>query len=289
MNPRATKGLHEEDKPFRAFTLIELLVVIAVIGLLVALLLPTLAAAKKEAQIPVCLNDARQLQMAWAHFADDNNGELLSNTDYFNLPVWSPGKNWILGVMGYETTLGSFEDSTSVSRLTDPKHGQIGPYIQSGKVFKCPGDKSYFLKNGVKVPRNRSFSMNEWLGNQLPNPSETTYTSPVRHMMTRESVRSEDFFVFIEEHEDSIDDGQFRIAISDDGTLRNSADSLRDIPASRHNDGATVSFVDGWVELHRWVDSRTLFPVTRTKIGMKIVTNSQDADWLIFHGPGFTP
>ncbi len=58
----------------RGFTLVELLVVIAVVGVVLAIALPSLSHARQAARSAVCLSNVRQLELAHTMYYDDNRG-----------------------------------------------------------------------------------------------------------------------------------------------------------------------------------------------------------------------
>ena len=65
-------------------------------------------------------------------------------------------------------------------------------------------------------------------------------------------------FVFIDEREDSINDGVLQIDMGGFDPLRPSMYTIVDYPADWHNRGVNLSFVDGHTETWRWHDPRTM-------------------------------
>jgi prepilin-type N-terminal cleavage/methylation domain-containing protein len=82
----------------RAFTLIELLTVIAIIGILAAILIPTVGKVRGTARDAACLSNVRQIVMAQQLFADSNKDYFTSG--YLGVDTWQQQLEPYVGVNG---------------------------------------------------------------------------------------------------------------------------------------------------------------------------------------------
>jgi len=205
----------------KGFTLVELLVVIAIIAILMAILMPALRLAREQGKRVVCLNNLRQLTLAWMLYADDNDGEICTAQVYANNPA-----SWLY-----------ISDDGQI-------FGVLLPYVKNVKLYKCPTGV-----RGEMVTYSIVASM--WGGNTAAIygnlPKELCIEN--RGQIRRPGER----FVFVDEGK-----GPKPGERASPWAVYYDKPTWWDIPTVRHSDGTNWSFADGHSEYHKWRDKRTM-------------------------------
>jgi prepilin-type N-terminal cleavage/methylation domain-containing protein/prepilin-type processing-associated H-X9-DG protein len=266
----------------RGFTLIELLVVIAIIAILAAMLLPALGKAKLKAQGIQCMDNHRQLALAWRMYAEDNRDTLVYASDDFN-PQLDP----------YAWTL-SHMDLNPGNRMNwdiyvDMVKRPLWNYAPNSKIYKCPGDHSTLNVNGVIVPRIRTMAMNCYVGGFDGTDGGWPFADPY-WIYTKGSQFSgsagppDKIFVFLDERDDRVNWGNFMADMTGyDPMQPNSWGWTEDIPGYYHNRGCGFSFADGHSELHKWLDPRTTPPYDPSNQNSLPSPRNKDVYWVQDH------
>ncbi len=150
-------------KEEQGFTLVELLVVLAIIGLLVAILLPTLAGARRRAEGAACKNNLRQITLGAIMYTEDADGQLPWNlSDSYYLSPFERVAGWTKGYITYDP---NNHVNTNASYLVGVGGGRLGGYNKDVRSYHCPSDRSTVTIGGTPYLRTRSYSINWCMGN----------------------------------------------------------------------------------------------------------------------------
>lgn len=252
-----------------AFTLIELLVVICVLALLAATLVPTLAGSRIGSQSLRCMNNNRQLGTAWRMYADDRNDRLIYSSTSSNSgrsvttdPADPDNYAWTGAHMDFDGA-----NRANWDPAFDMMKRLLWSYSPNVGIYKCPSDHSVVQTATGLKPRILSFSVNLYMGGFAPskgggpdgNDGGWPFANPYRIFSKTTDLTAPGpakTFLFIDMRPEAINWGNFMTDMT--GYANNPAQyQLSDLPGVFHNLGACISFGDGHVEIHRWLDPRT--------------------------------
>lgn len=236
----------------RGFTLLELLVSVSVTVVLASLLLPALASTRQRTDRVQCVDNQRQIILAWSLFANDHRGRLPAN-GYSPAGGSLTEPRW---VQGYLNPMVAASDLANEELLRNPAYSQLAAYLPRAEVYHCPADRPKDNVNSALASRIRSYSMNAYVGwaSIVQRPLQPGYRvflnwddmnspGPARVMVLLD-VRAESIcWPFYGVNMNSGADAQFFA-----------------YPASYHGGGAQIVFADGHVEHHKWRDQRTVSP-----------------------------
>jgi prepilin-type N-terminal cleavage/methylation domain-containing protein/prepilin-type processing-associated H-X9-DG protein len=279
------------------FTLLELLVVIVIIGILAAMLLPVLGKSKQKAQAIQCVNNTRQLCLAWRMYAEDNRDVLVFASENLagrngtgnkgqGLPSPLDQYSWCQGTMNFApANQGNWDINFDITRRP------LWPYNKNADIYKCPADHSYVVVNGEQKQRVRSMAMNMFVGGFDGTDGGWAPAYNYRIYLKFSDLSSpggppDMIFVFLDEREDCINSGNYGTDM--DGYEPSKPAEYQywqDFPAFYHNRAGSFSFADGHSEIHRWLDDGTMPPLqyeTATYI-RKYVPRNVDVAWFQAH------
>jgi prepilin-type N-terminal cleavage/methylation domain-containing protein/prepilin-type processing-associated H-X9-DG protein len=205
----------------RGFTLIELLVVIAIIAVLMAILMPSLRAARDHAKRIHCVSNVKTLSLAWFMYKDENDDKLVGGHT-------NPG-NWVLRP----------RDNATIEEKKDAiRNGALFPYVNNTvDVYRCPAD--FRIKDPGQFAF-RSFSIPGGAnGENWSGAVRATKYSDLKRPATR--------YVFLED----IDPRGYNVG---SWVMNFNPPRWVDPLAMWHKERGTLGFADGHAEMHRWND-----------------------------------
>ena len=253
----APRRLSPHNARVLAFGRWDLLASVTVVVLLGSLVVLSLGAARPNSSAVQCLNNLRQLGVAWKAYAADAQDQVVNNFGVNDTTLAIQNgffNNWANNVMTWSASAQTIDISNT--NLNWVRRGPLGPYLNgSVSVYQCPAD--HFLSSVQRAARYqrraRSYSMNSVFGHFSLAGDSTWKTPPLnwafpqylQYLKQSTVPKPAKTWVLIDEHPDSINDGFF---LNSPG-----ATSWQDLPASLHDGACGISFADGHAEMRKWL------------------------------------
>ena len=251
----ANTKMQTQKRRGKGFTLIELLVVIAIIAILAAMLLPALAKAKAKAKTLACVNNNRQVALAFMMYAGDNNDFLPPlNTGNYAAGL-KPTDLWWFKILDNGKYLTSSSVSNNIWRCPAVMAADISAQVTTYYQSPCEGYGP--LENGK----------GDYSGGIIRYGLNTDGKTPLGSRKVSQIRRPSDIWLMgdvgvpkfqIEDGQDRIPRGGYFTEITTfqptiGGPWKNPPYKQ---PACRHFGRAALSFCDGRAENWTWADLR---------------------------------
>ncbi len=238
------------------FTLIELLVVIAIIAVLMAILMPALNRAKEQGKRAACLNNLKQLALAWIMYADENDDKIVNGEAYEGGDGLAPiptsgnrhkGELWWTGDDCASGYMQGAKLAVDV-QIRAIKAGALFQYCKNEKLYRCP--------TGIRGEM-RTYTIGDSM-NGIPRTGT--------HLDNRVGVRVGRTVLWIKDRtEISVPGPAYRIVFLDEGRVTPDSYATHyvnpqwwDPPHVRHGDGTNVAFADGHSAYWKWNATETI-------------------------------
>jgi len=236
-----------------AFTLIELLVVIAIIAILMAIIMPSLRAARELARGVNCMANQRSLILAYTMYANGHDGRLVMgfvSRENMSLPMWSkpPLDESGAYISGNNVTLAD--------RIRGIQQGMLYSYIRDYEMYHCPGDNRYRSSGNPGQAMYRSYIVPDVLAASKDFIEYSAVSSRHAHLVQKmDEIEMPSLkYAFCESDfrnpNFNYDHGGWTFA---PWVMNGWPDAL----ATFHSKSATFGFLDGHAERYKWAHITT--------------------------------